>query len=49
MSSFWAIGDASEGLNKLADDLDTGAWARRNAHLLNLVACDFGCRLVTAK
>lgn len=47
MSSFWAIGDISEGLEKLASDLDTGAWAQRYSDLLNLDECDFGYRLVT--
>ncbi len=47
MSSFWAIGDISEGLEKLASDLDTGAWAQRYSELLNLDECDFGYRLVT--
>ena len=49
MSSFWAIGDISERLGKLASDLDTGAWAQRNSELLNLDSCDCGYRLVTTK
>ena len=49
MSSFWAVGDVSEGLGKLASDLDSGAWARRYSDLLDLDACDFGFRLVTAR
>ncbi len=49
MSSFWAIGNVSEGLKKLASDLDTGAWAHRYSELLNLDECDFGYRLVTTK
>jgi len=49
MSSFWAVGNISEGLRKLASDLDTGAWARRYSELLNLDECDFGYRLVTTK
>ena len=49
MSSFWAIDNASEGLEKLARDLDTGAWARRYAELLKLDECDLGYRLVVAK
>jgi len=49
MSPFWAIGDVSEGLKKLASDLDTGAWAQRYSDLLNLDACDCGYRLVTTK
>ena len=49
MSSFWALDNVSEGLRKLADDLDTGAWAQRYSELLNLDACDVGDRLVTTK
>lgn len=49
MSSFWALGDKSEALEKLASDLDTGAWAARNAHLLDLEEYDAGYRLVTTK
>ncbi len=49
ISSFWAIGDVSEALEKLADDLTTGAWAHRYAEFLSLDACDFGYRLVVAK
>lgn len=46
MSSFWALDNISEGLRKLAGDLETGAWARRYADLLDLDACDLGYRLV---
>ena len=49
MSSFWAVENISEGLRKLASDLDTGAWAQRYSELLNLDECDFGYRLVTTK
>ena len=49
MSSFWAVDDISEGLRKLASDLDSGAWAQRYSELLNLDECDFGYRLVTTK
>ena len=49
MSSFWAIGDISEGLGKLASDLDTGTWAQQYSELLDLDECDFGYRLVTTK
>jgi len=49
MSSFWAIGDITERLRKLANDLDTGTWAQRYSELLNLDECDFGYRLVTTK
>jgi SAM-dependent methyltransferase len=49
MSSFWAVDNISEGLRKLASDLDTGAWAQRYSELLNLDECDVGYRLVTTK
>ena len=49
MSTFWALDDVSDGLRRLARDLDTGAWARRYAGLLDLDACDFGYRLVTTQ
>lgn len=49
MSSFWAVGDVSDGLKRLASDLDSGAWAQRYADLLDLEDCDFGYRLVTTK
>ena len=49
ISSFWAIGDVSEKLERLASDLDSGAWAQRYAELLDLDACDYGYRLVTTK
>ncbi|MBX9858159.1 MAG: class I SAM-dependent methyltransferase [Sphingomonas sp.] len=47
-SSFHAIGDAEPGLRKLADDLDSGEWARRYAALLTLDAYEAGYRLVVA-
>lgn len=49
MSSFWAIGDVSEGLAKLARDLENGAWQRRYAHLAGLEALDCGYRLVATR
>jgi hypothetical protein len=49
MSSFWAIDNISEGLRKLASDLDSGVWAQRYSELLNLDECDVGYRLVTTK
>ncbi len=48
ISSFWKIGDVSDGLNALADDLESGAWAERHADLLDLDEADFGYRLVVA-
>ena len=47
-SSFWAIGDAEAGLQKLRRDLETGEWERRYAGLLTLDAYDAGYRLVVA-
>ncbi len=46
ISSFWKIGDFSEGLARLEKDLETGAWERRYGELLGLDARDFGYRLV---
>ena len=47
-SSFWAIGNAEAGLQRLRRDLDAGEWARRYARLLTLDAYDAGYRLVVA-
>jgi len=47
-SSFWAIGNAEAGLQKLKRDLETGAWERRYAELLTLDEYDAGYRLVVA-
>lgn len=48
-SSFWAIGDAAAaGIQKLRQDLETGAWERRYADLLALDEYDAGYRLVIA-
>lgn len=46
MSTFWALGDVSEGLARLASDLKSGEWERRHAHLLDREALDCGYRLV---
>jgi len=46
ISSFWKIGDLSAGLERLAADLDSGAWAERYGGLDALDECDFGYRLV---
>lgn len=46
MSSFWALDNVSEGLGKLADDLESGAWEQRYAELLDLKTYDVGYRLV---
>ena len=47
-SSFWAIGNAAAGLERLERDLETGEWERRYGHLLALPAYDAGYRLVVA-
>jgi hypothetical protein len=47
-SSFWAIGNAEAGLQKLRHDLETGAWERRYAELLAREEYDAGYRLVVA-
>ncbi|MDD9916834.1 MAG: class I SAM-dependent methyltransferase [Rhodospirillaceae bacterium] len=47
ISSFWYIEDVDEKLQKLANDLESGAWARRNADLLDRESVDVGYRLVT--
>ncbi len=49
MSSFWKIGNAGAALERLARDIDSGAWADRYGHLLALDALDCGYRLVVAK
>ena len=48
ISSFWAIGDVTEELARLKNDLDSGAWAERYQHLEKLDACDLGYRLVVS-
>ncbi len=47
-SSFWAIGSAEAGLERLKRDLESGEWERRYADLLALDAYDAGYRLVVA-
>ena len=47
-SSFWAIGDAEVGLQRLRRDLETGEWQRRYAELIALDEYDAGYRLVVA-
>lgn len=49
-SSFWALGDAlAPGLQKLEDDLASGAWHRRYGHLSACDTYDAGYRLVISK
>jgi SAM-dependent methyltransferase len=47
-SSFFAIGDARAGLERLRKDLESGAWEERYAALLTLDEYDAGYRLVVA-
>lgn len=49
ISSFWAVGDISPALARLADDLASGAWMRRYGDLLERGECDCGYRLVTTR
>lgn len=46
MSSFWAIGDVSEGLAQLNRDLKSGEWDHRYGSLRDVEALDCGYRLV---
>jgi SAM-dependent methyltransferase len=45
-SSFWAVRNAEAGLQKLKQDIETGAWERRYAELLALDEYDAGYRLL---
>lgn len=47
-SSFWLIKGVEEGLEKLKRDLESGAWERRYADLLQLDEYEAGYRLVVA-
>lgn len=49
MSPFWLMGDVSAQLQTLRDDLDSGQWARKYGHLLELDALDCGYRLVVTR
>ncbi len=49
MSSFWTVGDVSDGLNRLERDLESGAWKVQNRHLLDLDEFDVGYRLVRTR
>ena len=46
MSSFWALGDVSAGLERLRSDLESGAWEQRYGELLALEELDCGYRLI---
>lgn len=49
ISCFWTAGNVSAGLDRLAHDLESGAWAKRYSGLLDLDAYDLGYRLVIAE
>jgi SAM-dependent methyltransferase len=48
-SSFWMIGDVTDGICDLKNDLRSGEWARRHAALLGLEVYDAGYRIITAE
>lgn len=48
-SSFWLLNGVEEGLEKLKRDLQSGAWERRYANLLQQDEYEAGYRLVVAK
>lgn len=48
MSSFWKIDNIETKLQRLSDDLDSGAWQRRYARVAELDEYDAGYRLVVA-
>lgn len=49
ISSFWMIGDMSEPLSQLEQDIESGVWLDRYGHLSGLDACDCGYRLVVTR
>jgi SAM-dependent methyltransferase len=46
ISSFWKIGDVSEPLQRLKDDLQSGEWERKYSRFLDQESCDFGYHLL---
>ena len=48
ISTFSKIGDATAGLTRLQNDLESGRWLQRHGHLLNASELDLGYRLVIA-
>ena len=48
ISSFWKIGDLTEGLARLEADLDSGRWEDRYGQLRGLQTLDCGYRLVVS-
>jgi SAM-dependent methyltransferase len=49
ISSFWKIGDVAQPLQRLDDDLRSGAWERKYARFLARDACDFGYHLLVSR
>lgn len=49
ISSFWKIGDITEPLQRLENDLRSGAWERRYARILHRESLDFGYHLVVTR
>ena len=49
ISSFSHLGNSTANLKRLERDLASGAWDRRNAHLLACSELDVGYRLVVAQ
>lgn len=47
-SSFWALGDVSDGIARLERDIKSGEWARRYRHICESDEYDAGYRLVIA-
>ncbi len=48
-SSFWALPDVEDGLERLKSDLESGVWAERYADLLKLDDYDAGYRLIVTR
>lgn len=49
MSSFWAMKNVPNALGQLERDLESGAWAKQNAELIDLDTYDVGYRLMISK
>ncbi|GJL86680.1 MAG: hypothetical protein DHS20C03_03890 [Minwuia thermotolerans] len=49
ISCFWAIEDVEAKLERLARDLETGAWEAKYGDLLGRASCDLGYRLVVGR
>ncbi len=48
MSSFWKIGDTTDGIRRLSADLANGTWQGKYGALLELETRDCGYRLITS-